>query len=41
VHFGLGGEAEIAHVEITHVEIARPSGTLQRIDKPQPNRVLG
>jgi hypothetical protein len=35
VHFGLGAEAEIAYVEI-----AWPSGTLQRIDKPQPNRVL-
>ena len=35
VHFGLGAEAEIAYVEI-----AWPSGTLQRVDKPQPNRVL-
>jgi hypothetical protein len=35
VHFGLGAEAEIAYVEI-----AWPSGTLQRIDKPPPNRVL-
>jgi hypothetical protein len=35
VHFGLGPEAGIAHVEI-----AWPSGLVQRVEKPAVNRVL-
>ena len=30
----------VSSAKIAYVEIAWPSGTLQRVDKPQPNRVL-
>jgi hypothetical protein len=35
VHFGLGAEASIAYVEI-----AWPSGIVQRVEKPGINQVL-
>jgi hypothetical protein len=35
VHFGLGSEASIAHLEISW-----PSGIVQRVEKPAINQVL-